>query len=138
MVQVKDEGVFDAPIDKLWRYVQDDSHQHPSFTVTNAEQKGNVMIMEADVKNPDGKTTHKETWKFTFSPPKGWDMEYLAGPMKSSKHTHTYTPMADKTRVDVIGDFRIEGLDDGSTRKAVLAYFEQAFNEDNAALQNYK
>ena len=137
MVRVRDDGVFDAPIDKLWKYVNDDMlHQHPSFRVSKVlEQKGNSMVMEADVANPGGAGTHKETLRMVMNPPKGFDTEYLAGPMKGSRHTHTYTPLGDKTKVEVVGDFSIQGSDEDQTRKTVLDYFARVFEEDNAALR---
>lgn len=141
MVRIRDEGVFDAPIDKVWKYVNDPEgrHEHPAFRMGKIlEQAGNRMVVEADVRDPGGKGSHKETWKFVFNPTKSFDMEYLSGPSKGSKHTHTYTPLGDKTRVVVEGDFQIQGLDESQTRKAVLDYFEMVFNEDNAALKKYK
>jgi len=140
MVHITDDGVFDAPIDKLWKYVNDNMlHQHGSFRVSKVlEQHGNSMVMETDVQNPDGAGTHKETWKMVVNPPKGFDTEYLAGPMKGSRHTHTYTPMGNRTRVDVVGDFTIQGLDERQTRQAVLDYLAQVFEEDNAALRKMK
>ena len=140
MVKVWDDGIFDAPIDKVWKYVNDGMlHQHKAFKVSKVvEQKGNQMTVGADVGNPGGKGSHKETWKFVYNPPKGFDMEYLSGPMKGSKHTHTYTPMGNRTKVEVNGDFRAEGMDDATTKKAVLAFFSEAFEEDTAALRKYK
>lgn len=48
------------------------------------------------------------------------------------------TPMGNKTKVEVGGDFRAQGMDDMATKKAALAMFEEVFNEDNANLKNYK
>lgn len=136
MVHVTDDGVFDAPIDKVWKYISDDMmHQHKSFKVTSTEEQGNAMIMHADVANPGGMGTHKETWKMVVNSPKGFELEYLAGPMKGSRHTHTYTPVGNKTRVEVSGEFRAEGMDDESTKRAVLAYFAEVFEEDQAAMK---
>lgn len=140
MVKITDDGVFDAPMDKLWKYVGDGMmHQHKSLKVTKVTpQSANQQIWEADVANPGGKGSHKETLRFTFNPPKGFSVDYLSGPWKGSKHTHTYTSMGNKTKVEVAGDFRVEGMDDVAAKKSVLAYFNEVFNEDNAALQKYK
>jgi len=140
MVRVTDDGVFDAPIDKVWKYVNDNMlHQHTTFQMTKVlDQKGNVLTVQAEVDNPGEKGRHMESWKFVFNPPKGFDMEYLDGPWKGSRHTHTYTPMGNRTKVDVNGDFRIQGMDDATTKKTVLAYFGQVFGEDSAALKKYK
>jgi hypothetical protein len=140
MVQIRDDGVFDAPVDKLWKYVNDQMlHNHASFKTTKVlDQKGNAMVVEADVANMGKPGTHKETWKFVWNPPKGFDMEYLTGPMQGSRHTHTYTPMGNRTKVEVVGDFKMQGMDEAMTKKAVLQYFAQVFEEDTAALRKYK
>jgi ligand-binding SRPBCC domain-containing protein len=141
MVHVKDDGIFDAPLEKVWRFLQDERagvHTHGSVQFTKVvEQTPNGMVVEMESKTRDGKS-FKGTAKFTFNAPKGFEMEYLAGPQKGTKHTHTYTPMGDKTKVEVNGEFKFEGLDDESTRKAALAMLEEVFNEDTAALRKYK
>jgi hypothetical protein len=65
-------------------------------------------------------------------------MEFLSGPIKGSKHTHTYTPMGNKTKVVVEGEFVAQGVDDATMRKNALGMLEQLFNEDSANLRNYK
>jgi len=140
MVYLKDEGVFDAPIDKIWRFLQDDNadHEHRGVTFSKVlEKSGKIMVVEMDTTSRDGKK-FKQTAKFTFNPPKGFDMEFLSGPMIGTKHTHTYTPMGEKTKVEVAGEFKIQGLDEQAVRKAALAQLEELFNEDNAALKQYK
>ena len=140
MVYLKDEGIFDAPVDKIWRFLQDDdaNHEHRSVRFSKVLEKSKEsMVVEMESTSPDGKT-FKQTAKFTFNPPKGFNMEFLTGPMTGTKHTHTYTPMGDKTKVEVAGEFKIQGLDEQATRKTALAQLEQLFNEDNAALKQYK
>jgi hypothetical protein len=139
MVHVIDDGVFDAPVDKIWKYINDqNSHQHGAVKFTKVlEQSGNSMTVDLEAKNPDG-SWHKETWKMTMSPPKSHHTEVIAGPMKGSSNTHTYTPMGDKTKVVVEGDYYAQGMDDASTKKAVLAMLDVVFNEDNANLKKYK
>jgi len=139
LVHVKDDGVFDAPIDKLWKYFNDNAaHNHTSFQVTKVlEQKGNAQTVMAKTRNAQG-GFDTEKFLMTVNPPKGFSLEYLSGAMKGSKHTHTYTAQGNKTRVDVDGEFVAPGMDEGALRKGVLAYFAQAFEEDNANLKKYK
>ena len=139
MVHVSDEGTFDAPVEKIWRFLNDDnSHQHSSLKFSKVlEQTDKGMTAEVDVMRP-GEPSHKETWKMSFNPPKGFSLEITSGPMKGTKHSHTYTPMGNKTKVVVEGEFVAQGMDDASLKKAVLGMFEQVFNEDSAALKNYK
>lgn len=142
MVHVKDDGVFDASIDKIWKYLGDESpgvHNHRSIAgARTVENRGNEMVQEMEMRNPDGKTTRMETWRFVMNPPSGFEMESLSGASKGTRYTHRYTPMGAKTRVEVEGDFRMQGMDEAATRKAALGYLSDLFNEDNAALKKYK
>ncbi len=139
MVYVTDDGIFDAPVEKIWRYINDQNgHVHSALRFTNVlEQSEKGMTTEVEMKNPDG-SSHKETWKMTMNPPKSHTTEFLAGPMKGSKHTTTYTPMGNKTKVQVEGEFQAQGMDDASTKKFVLSFLEMVFNEDTANLKSYK
>ena len=50
MVYVKDDGVFDAPIDRIWKYLNDTEgrHSHDAYQITGVrEQKGNVLVVNA-------------------------------------------------------------------------------------------
>jgi len=142
MVRVTDDGIFDASIEKIWKYIGDDRpgiHQHRAIPATKVlEAKGNVVVQEMQLVNADGKGTHWETWRLTLNPPTGYHVEAIAGPTKGTKFSQKYTPMGDKTRVDVEGDWHVPGVDDASIKKMTLAFFAEAFNEDNAALKKYK
>lgn len=139
MVHIRDDGVYDAPIDKLWKYWNDNAaHNHTSFQVTKVlEQKGNAMTVMAKVRNPSG-GMDTEKLLMTVNQPKGFSVEYLSGLMKGTKQTHTYTSQGSRTRVDVDGEFVASGVDDATLRKGVLANFAQAFEEDSANLKKYK
>ena len=72
-----------------------------------------------------------------MDPPFGFELQVLEGPSKGSKQTHTYVPMGDKTKVIVVGDYHRGGASDEEVRKGTLAYYEQVFSEDNAALKDF-
>jgi ligand-binding SRPBCC domain-containing protein len=139
MVHVTDDGIFDEPLDKIWRFLGDDKgHQHSMVkTAKVIEQSDRGMTSEVEVKNPDG-SWRKETWQMSFNPPTDFSIEVTSGPMKGTKHKHTYTRMGDKTKVVVEGEFVAQGLDDAAVRRAALAMFEQVFNEDVAHLKNFR
>jgi len=142
MVEVRDDGVFDAPIDMIWKYLQDERpevHSHRAIAGTKTlEENGNAVVQEMEFRNPDGKTTRKETWRTVMNPPKGFAMESLSGMTKGTKYAHRYTAQGSKTRVEVTGDFKMQGLDDIATKQAALALLAQFFEEDSASLRNYK
>lgn len=142
MAHVKDDGVFDAPLEKIWKFLQDESstaHSHKAIRgMKTLETKGNAMTREVEFVNPDGKTTRKETWRFVMNPPQGFEMEALAGASKGTKYSHRYTSLGNRTRVDVEGDFHIQGMDEAATRQAALGFLSQVFEEDQANLGRYK
>ena len=142
MVHVKDDGVFDAPIDRIWKFLMDESptaHHHRSIRgMTTVRQEGPKVTQEIEFLNPDGKTTRKETWRFFFNPPTGFEMESLSGASKGTKYAHRYTPAGNKTRVEVEGDFVIQGMDEAATRAAALGFLAEVFDEDQRTLQRYK
>ncbi len=142
MVHVKDDGVYEAPIDKIWKYLQDETpgvHNHRSILgAKTLEEKGNSVTQEWEMRNPDGKTSRKETWRLTFNPPTGFEMESLAGMSKGTRYSHKYTPMGGKTRVEVEGEFKVQGMDEAATRKAALGMLSEVFDEDTRSLQKYK
>ncbi len=135
MVYVRDEGVFDASIDKVWKYLQSpEIHQHDSIPSQQVlEQKGNTMRIRAEVKGPSGK--EEQLWRMTLDPPFGFELEVLSGSQKGSTNTHTYVPMGDKTKVILVGDFHMQGMDAEATKKATLDYFAKVFEEDNHAMR---
>jgi Polyketide cyclase / dehydrase and lipid transport len=142
MAHVKDEGVFDAPLDKIWKYLQDSTpgvHAHKAIRgMKPIEEKGNATTVEMEMVNPDGKSTRKETWRFVYNPPHGFEMEALAGASKGTKYSHRYTAMGNRTRVEVEGDFHIQGMDEASTRQAALGFLSAIFDEDQASLGRYR
>ncbi len=142
MVHVKDDGVYEAPIDKIWKYLQDETpgvHTHRSILGSKTlEQKGNSVTQEWEMRNPDGKTSRKETWRMTFNPPTGFEMESLGGASKGTRYSHRYTPMGNKTRVEVDGEFKFQGMDDSQTRKVALGFLSEVFDEDTQSLRAYK
>jgi ligand-binding SRPBCC domain-containing protein len=143
MVTYKSDGIFDAPLDRIWKLLQEQHSPeqivktHPVFQkVRNVEEKGNNLVREEVVKGPTGPYT--ERVRFTYNPPKGFDMEWLTGPLAGSRATHSYTSQGNKTRVDVSGDFKIQGLDEKGTYKMINDFMNRVFDEDGVALRKLK
>ena len=140
-VKYKSDGVFDAPLDKIWKYMESGEQDHAHTLLKNfkpVKQEGAVMVFDFEAKTPDGKFVPSQI-KYTMAPPKGFDAEMLKGPLAGSKFTHVYTSQGAKTKVDVTGEFKVAGApDDKSALKAVDEFFTLAFNEDNKNLQKFK
>src|SRR6266576_1870123 len=75
MVHIRDEGVFDAPLEKIWKYIGDDTpglHKHRAIPSTKVlSEEGNVVVQEMQMLNSDGKGTHWETWRLMTLPQYG-------------------------------------------------------------------
>ncbi len=142
MTHVKDDGMFEAPMDKIWKFLNDQTpgvHNHKAMRgMKTLKQEGNSITQEWELLNPDGKTTRKETWRMTLNPPHGFELESLAGASKGTKYTHKYTSMGNRTKVEVEGEFHFQGMDDAGTRMAALGFLSQVFDEDTASLRKYK
>ncbi len=134
MVYLLDEGsVFDAPIDKVWKYLQSPDHQHPSSKLISREISGNVVVLTGE-RTMMGKTVRGKI-RNTVYPPFGFLQEHLEGPTAGSKAFVYYIPKGDKTGITIVGDFHIEGMNDQQTRDAILAQSQVTFDEDNTNLK---
>ena len=134
MVYLFDEGsIFDAPIDKIWKYLPSDQHQHSSAKTLSRELTGNAVVITAE-RNIMGKRV-KTKIRNTLYPPFGFVQEHLEGPTAGSKAFVYYVPKGNKTAITVVGDFHLEGSDEQRTKDAVLAQLQVSFDEDNANLK---
>ena len=132
-----DEGsVFDAPIEKIWKYMSSEDHKHPSFKNVVRELTGNTVVITSE-RTFMGKPV-KVKIKHTLYPPFGYVSEHIEGPTAGSRSFLYYTPKGNKTGVTIVGDFMISGLDEKATRDAVLAQMQVTFDEDNTNLKRMK
>src|SRR5438552_18238402 len=126
MALIHDGGVFDAPLEKIWRYIQDDTpglHKHRAIPSTKVlKEEGNTVAQEMQIVNADGKGTHWATWRLTMNPRRGYQGEATDGPTKGTTLSQGYTPMGRKTRLDVAGDGKGPGQDDATIRNMTLAF----------------
>jgi hypothetical protein len=137
MVYLIDEGsVFDAPIEKVWKYLQSDEHRHPSLKMISRELTGSAVVITAE-RTIMGKPV-KVKIKNILYPPFGMVQEHLEGPTTGSRAFLYYIPKGDKTGVTIVGDFTISGLDDKSIRDVVMSQMQIVFDEDNANLKQMK
>ena len=137
MAYVIDEGsVFDAPIDRIWKYLSSQDHRHPSATSPSREQKDNVVTLSNE-RELNGKKMRFKV-RLTLFPPVGYVQEFLEGPLAGSKAFQYYLPKGDKTGVTVIGEYKMQGAEDAAVREAVMKMLETSFNEDNENLKSMK
>jgi len=133
---IDDESVFDAPLDKIWRYLSSEGHKHPSFKNVQREVNANTVTITSE-RSLMGKPVKMKV-KLTLYPPFGYVTEHLEGPTAGSRSFQYYTPNGDKTGVTVVGDFKITGLDEKATKDAILGQMQITFDEDNANLKEMR
>lgn len=146
MVFVEDrEGVFDAPIDKVWNLAKahftDGSKIHPRAKnlVTNTLNEHSFTNSWDEEINGQS-TTIKANGTVFY--PLGIAFEVIEGPFAGSTYFTYYIPRADnKTNVVVAGEFISKSIDptvgdDEKLRSIVLSTFEKVFEEDAAYLKN--
>ena len=144
MVNYKSDGVFEAPVEKVWKLLTEEHTPEKVVKIHSNIQKVKILQQtptsqkqEVTAQGPDGKPMVYQL-QFTFKPPQGFDMAWLTGPFTGSKCTHTYTPMGAKTKVVVSGDFKCPGMDDKSIVKIVDDMMGHAFDADNAYLRSMR
>jgi hypothetical protein len=138
MVYILDEGSeFDAPIEKIWGYLQSEGHAHPSMKILKREMPSPNIVELTSEREMNGKKFNTKV-RITLYPPFGMVQEHLEGPTAGSKSFSYYTPKGNKTGITVVGDFKAEGMNEEDTKKAILAQMQVSFDEDNANLKNMK
>ena len=147
MVFIEDrEGEFDAPIDKVWKFVQlhfthrTKIHPHIKNLVTEMPDNNTFIISWDD--NIDGQPVRIKR-KGTIFYPVGIAYEMMEGPFAGSTYFIYYIPREnDKTNVVVAGEFRSSFVDPDSDENdeklcsMVLSTFEKVFEEDCEYLKN--
>lgn len=146
MVFIEDrDGVFDAPIDKVWRLAQEHATNgakiHPGFKNFMTDMEGENVFASTWEEDINGQTV-KMKEKGTIFYPLGVAYEFLDGPFTGSKYFVYYVPQKDgKTKVVMAGDFKSAPPDptvddEERIRSIVLSAFEKVFGEDCAYLES--
>ena len=127
-MHVTHDGFLDEPLEKVWKRIADPSalRDHPLVRGEKVlDQKGDTIVLESVTVTHNGKRKDLATLKITINEPKGYDVEYLSGPLAGSKFTRVFTAKGEGTRVEVSGDFKMRGADDATTKKEVLALLDE-------------
>jgi hypothetical protein len=141
MPHIKDEGsLFDAPLEKIWKYLdspEDHSRAHKgSRNVQRTKVNDNTFLVSRE-QNMGGKWV-KVSVRITPHAPVGSALEMVEGPMAGSKWFNFYEPKGNRTAVTVVGEFKAASLPPNQVEPAVMAFLQQSFDEDNAALREFK
>lgn len=140
MVHYKKEGIviFDVATDKIFKYMITGNHSHRSFKSHRLiGVSGNVVTIDAEIYNPDG-TTFKTTIIHKLNPPKGIETTMKGGAFNGAVFTHTYTPMGNRTKVNLEGEFpAFPGMSETDELKMIDGFFSEIFTEDKSTLQKW-
>ena len=135
-----DDGVFDAPINKLWKLIE--AHGDPNNKIhaglvgsTPHPQPDGSVKLDMITKGPDGKNQN-HVWHVRAKPPFTQTVEFLDGPFKGSWLTSTYIPEGNKTRCVTVAEWHVQGISDPKeTLKVANEFFENGFEEDSRFLK---
>lgn len=139
VVHWKKEGItFDATPDKLFQYMSVGGHPHAAFKshrlVGAAE---GVVDVSAEVYNPDG-STFEMTIQHRLDPPNGIETTFSGGPFDGARFVHAYTPVGERTKVDLEGDFpALPGMSETEELAMIDGFFNTIVDEDMATLRTW-
>jgi alkyl hydroperoxide reductase subunit AhpC len=139
-VHYKKDGIaiFDAPVEKVFRYMSAGNHPHAAFKSHRlVDATGNVVTIDAEVYNPDG-STFKTTISHRLNQPKGIESTMAGGPFDGARFVHTYTSIDGRTKVDLEGTFPLfPGMPQAEELKMIDGFFSGAFGEDVVTLRTW-
>ena len=131
-------ATFEAPVEKVFRYMSAGGHPHQAFKSHRlVGVSGNVATVVAEVYQPDGSTfvthvTHR------LDAPRGIETRMEGGPFHGARFTHSYTPLGERTRVDLDGTFPVmPGMTEAQVLPMIEGFFAQVFAEDSETLRSW-
>jgi len=131
-------ATFDATTEKIFEYMSAGNHPHAAFKSHRLTGvSGNVVTVDAEIYNPDG-STFETTIEHRLDPPKRIETRMIGGAFDGARFTHTYTPMGDRTKVDVEGDFpEFPGMSEADELEMIGEFFTMVYAEDTETLRTW-
>lgn len=141
MVRYESDGVFEAPLELVWKIVEEHGdpekkkEHHPYILDMEVLERGdNWLTVIETFEGPDGPTNRK--MKMVMDPPNRWTAEILGGLFEGATMEHTYEEQGDRTRVHLEGEFPVpEGMAEEQVRKMLEETWTAAFREDQQVLK---
>jgi hypothetical protein len=138
-----DDGVFDAPVNKVWKLI--DAHSDPNNKIHAAlvgskggPQPDGSVKLEMTIRGPDGKT-HTQQWRLLHNRPHSQTVEFVDGPFRGSWQTTAYIPEGNRTRCITVAEWKVQGVaDSAATLKMANEFFDNGFEEDQRFLKTLK
>jgi hypothetical protein len=133
MVYVKDEGsTFDAPIDYVWKYIQEDkAHDAAHKTSRNPkfEKVSEITFLYSSERLLRGNWA-PDRMRISMFPPVSVAIEFLDGVLAGSKLVYVYTPRGEKTGIDAYGEFHSKTLPPAELDTVAREFLDTEFRDD--------
>lgn len=129
-----DDGVFDAPIQKIWKLHDSPEHVHPSVPDAKFEKAGDsVTYVSGTLLLPNGERVRNRI-RLTAFPPLGFSMEWIEGLFAGSKEFSYYIPRGEKTGVASVGEWTSPFMPREQVKRSVLKFLDTVYTEDQTNL----
>jgi heme-degrading monooxygenase HmoA len=131
-------ATFDAPVEQVFAYMRAGNHPHKAFKSHRlVGLAGNVVTVAVEAYNPDGSTTEM-TVEHLLDPPSGIVTTMTGGHFDGARFVHSYTPLDDRTKVDLEGDFpALPGMSEADELAMIDGFFTMVFGEDAETLRTW-
>lgn len=133
VVNVRDEGnILDAPLDVVWQFMEWDghgaAHENTARNFTVRKKTGAEVVCSYETFR--GGNWRKITCRARDFPPLGRLVEELEGPYAGTQMVFLYTPVGDRTRLDIIARLVSDVFPEEELERHMLSSFEAAGRED--------
>jgi heme-degrading monooxygenase HmoA len=131
-------ATFDATPEKLFQYMSAGGHPHQAFKSHRLVGiSDGVVTVSAEVYNPDG-STFETMIEHRLDPPNGVETTMSGGPFDGARFVHSYTPLGERTKVDLEGDFpSLPGMTEADELAMIDGFFSTVFDEDTITLRTW-
>ena len=131
-------ATFDVPVERIFQYMRAGDHPHQAFKSHRlVGVDGNLVTVAVEAYNQDGSTTQM-TVEHRLDPPNGIVTTMAGGHFDGARFMHSYTPVGDRTLVDVAGDFpALPGMSEAEELAMIDGFFTTVFGEDAETLRTW-
>ena len=131
-------ATFDAPVERVFEYMRAGNHPHRAFKSHRLVGiAAGVVTVAVEAYNPDGSTTEM-TVEHRLDPPSGIVTTMTGGHFDGARFVHSYTPLGDRTKVDLEGDFpALPGMSEADELAMIDGFFTTIFGEDAETLRTW-
>lgn len=128
---VDDGGVFDAPLEEVWRFVSSpEAHSGAHRHRGTARRRLSENVGEYSWEQPFDGGTARFTMRWTAFVPLGVAYEVLEGPFAGSRFFLYYTPRGARTAVTVVGEFVSSTIPLDRLEAVVRRFFATEYEQD--------